>query len=113
MSRRATSKRLCFIASMPRSNRILSGCLESTFASGLLTFLLVQAVVNANMAASAIARLRKFMQTSKFSFLIAAIYSRTPPDASDFLQSGVQSSLQQIFSITLRIAVAEHSVARH
>src|SRR6266513_4611118 len=40
---RATSKRLCFIASMARSNRTLSGCLDPTLASGLLTFLLVQA----------------------------------------------------------------------
>src|SRR4029077_15305803 len=49
---RATSKRLCFMASMARSNRTLSGCLEPTFASGLLTFLLVQAAVRASSAPS-------------------------------------------------------------
>src|SRR5882757_2890683 len=53
---RATSKRLCFIASIDRSNNTLSGCLDPTFASGLTDFLLVQAtvstsstVVNANV----------------------------------------------------------------
>src|SRR5271165_176716 len=49
---RATSKRLCFMASMERSNRTLSGCLEPTLASGLLTFLLVQAAVKASKRAS-------------------------------------------------------------
>ena len=47
---RATSKRLCFMASMARSNRTLSGCLEPTFASGLLTFLLVQATAKRQRA---------------------------------------------------------------
>src|ERR1700731_65304 len=42
---RATSKRLCFIASMALSNRTLSGCLELTLARGFLDFLLVQADV--------------------------------------------------------------------
>src|SRR4051794_22085267 len=41
--RRATSYLFFFIASMARSNRTLSGCLESTWASGFLTFLLVHA----------------------------------------------------------------------
>src|ERR1700730_5620855 len=45
---RATSKRLCFMASMARSNRTLSGCLDPTFDSGLLTFLLVQPTANAS-----------------------------------------------------------------
>src|SRR5258707_14181530 len=40
---RATSKRLCFMASMALSKRTLSGCLEPTFDRGLTDFLLVQA----------------------------------------------------------------------
>src|SRR5438876_10670970 len=69
MSRREMSKWLCFIASMPRSNSTLSGCLESTLARGLLTFLLVQAVVSASVAARAITEVRgdKCMKTSKES----------------------------------------------
>src|SRR6267143_1586965 len=42
---RATSKRLCFMASMALSKRTLSGCLEPTLDSGLTDFLFVQAVV--------------------------------------------------------------------
>src|SRR5207248_1316270 len=42
---RATSKRLCFIASIDRSNKTLSGCLDPIFASGLTDFLLVQPTV--------------------------------------------------------------------
>src|SRR6266496_6007075 len=49
---------------MPRSKRTLSGCLESTLASGLLTFLLVQAVVSASIAARAITGVRRDMKTS-------------------------------------------------
>ena len=45
---RATSKRLCFMASIARSKRTLSGCLDPTFDSGLLTFLLLHATVMAN-----------------------------------------------------------------
>src|SRR5207237_6205107 len=70
MSRRAMSKRLCFIASMPRSNKTLSGCLESTLASGLSTFLLVQAVVIASVAARAITEDRdKNMKNLKLDLL--------------------------------------------
>src|SRR5437660_9632298 len=42
---RETSKRLCFMASMARSNSTLSGCFDPTFASGLTDFLLVHATV--------------------------------------------------------------------
>src|SRR5208337_75312 len=43
---RATSKRLCFMASMARSNSTLSGCFDPTLASGFTDFLLVHATVN-------------------------------------------------------------------
>src|ERR1700723_812571 len=42
---RATSKRLCFIASMALSTKTLSGCFEPTLARGLTAFLLEQAAV--------------------------------------------------------------------
>src|ERR1700730_12355421 len=45
---RATSKRLCLIASMARSNKTLSGCFDPTLASGLTDFLFVQATVIAS-----------------------------------------------------------------
>ena len=48
---RATSKRLCFIASMALSNSTLSGCLDPTLASGLTDFLLVQPTVSASKTA--------------------------------------------------------------
>src|SRR5258706_1533930 len=57
---------------MPRSKRTLSGCLESTFASGLLTFLLVQAVVIASVAANAITLIRRDMNTSINKWLVAS-----------------------------------------
>src|SRR5579872_4096783 len=48
---RATSKRLCFMASMALSKRTLSGCLEPTLARGLTDFLLEQAAVSSSNAA--------------------------------------------------------------
>ena len=112
MSRRAMSKWLCFIASMPRSNRTLSGCLESTLANGLLTFLLVHAVVSASVAARAITVIRKDMKTSKEKFLsfrtalavrnlllLVPINSRTRASALHFLQRRLERCLQQILGI--------------
>src|SRR5208282_5634369 len=49
---RATSKRLCFMASMARSNSTLSGCFDPTLASGFTDFLLVHATVSASSNAS-------------------------------------------------------------
>src|SRR5271157_1568617 len=48
---RATSKRLCFMASMARSKSTLSGCFDPTLARGLTDFLLVQATVKASSKA--------------------------------------------------------------
>src|SRR5215468_4551865 len=62
---RATSKRLCFIASMARSNRTLSGCLEPTFASGLLTFLLVQPTLSASAPSRTIVGKLRDIRTSE------------------------------------------------
>src|SRR5208283_2240911 len=45
---RATSKRLCFMASMARSNSTLSGCFDPMLASGFTDFLFVHATVNAS-----------------------------------------------------------------
>src|SRR6185503_16270000 len=115
---RATSKRLCFIASMPRSKSTLSGCLESTFARGLLTFLLVQAVVSANVRPSAITGVRKDMKEPQNKRLPAPSFTGELGTGNqelrlDFLHGGFQSSPKQIFCISLRIAMAEHCVARH
>src|SRR5260370_40328375 len=49
---RETSKRLCFMASMARSNSTLSGCFDPTFASGFTDFLLVHATVNVSSSPS-------------------------------------------------------------
>src|ERR1700691_1759906 len=57
---RATSKRLCFIASMALSNNTLSGCFDPTLARGLTDFLLLQATVAAsNMPNTAISETRR------------------------------------------------------
>src|ERR1700691_4823480 len=62
---RATSKRLCFMASMALSNRTLSGCLVSTLASGFFAFLLVQAAVRSNKPHNiAIYEFRRNIRTS-------------------------------------------------
>src|SRR6476619_3817712 len=63
---RATSKRLCFIASMARSKRTLSGCLEPTLANGLLTFLLVQPMLNASAPSKTIVGKLRDIRTSLF-----------------------------------------------
>src|SRR5207302_9264748 len=101
------SKRLCFIASMPRSNKTLSGCLESTLASGLSTFLLVQAVVIASVAARAITEDRdknmKNLELDLLSFrtalavgnlLLCHRKSRARAPALHFLQRSFHRRLQ-------------------
>src|SRR2546427_7180766 len=65
---RATSKRLCFIASIARSNKTLSGCLDPTLASGLLTFLLVQATVKARVASNMNTAIRRSIRPRMCSF---------------------------------------------
>src|SRR5437868_14261128 len=78
---RATSKRLCFIASIARSNKTLSGYLDPTLASGLLTFLLVQATVKArvasNMHTAILRSIRAQMSTVGVSQAVAAAGSYT------------------------------------
>src|ERR1700752_1628640 len=61
---RATSKRLCFMASMARSNRTLSGCFEPTFARGLLTFLFVQAAQKSSAPRRITTEIRRDIKTS-------------------------------------------------
>src|ERR1700733_454893 len=62
---RGTSKRLCFMASMERSNSTLSGCFDPTLASGFCDFLLVQATVSASRnASSRTIKLRRIISTS-------------------------------------------------
>src|SRR6266851_947107 len=97
---RATSKRLCFIASMALSNSTLSGCLEPTLAKGLTDFLLVQAAVtSSNMPTTATKELRRnirprdvYVGRAKLGFLYAAktklSRARLPlPPSAAFLHS--------------------------
>src|SRR5258706_7884065 len=84
---RATSKRLCRIASMARSNSTLSGCFDPTLASGLTDFLLVQATVIASkIPSTGISDLRPDkcdIKTSKslFEMLVQNVYVGQPPSA--------------------------------
>src|SRR5579872_1870801 len=81
---------------MARSNRTLSGCFESTFAIGLLTFLLVQATVTASTPNRRITGIRRDIENLR---------TLHP------LQSSLGSGFQQFLCVTLWIAFTEHSVA--
>src|SRR6266849_7085457 len=90
---RATSKRLCFIASMDRSNSTLSGCFDPTLASGLTDFLLVQAtVIASNRLSTGISELRRDrcdIKTSKCSFEM--LLWGQPPSAVRRAKLGLRS----------------------
>src|SRR5207245_11139948 len=62
-----------FRASMARSNNTLSGCLEPILASGLLTFLLVQATVTAIRPARRIIGIRRNIAPRKYRELCWAL----------------------------------------
>src|SRR5207245_5129429 len=111
---------------MPRSNNPLSGCLESTLANGLSTFLLVHAVVSASVPARTITGIRKEkdMKTSVmplcnsvpsvvYAFCNHKGHRVTQRKNLHFLQRGFKRRLQQCLGINLWIAVATHRVARH
>src|SRR6266851_5549993 len=67
---RATSKRLCFMASMALSKRTLSGCLEATLDSGLTDFLFVQAaVINSSIPKNATNGIRCDIKPQEFSIV--------------------------------------------
>src|SRR5262249_3419672 len=109
---RATSKRLCFIASMARSNRTLSGCLEPTFASGLLTFLLVQAAQYIRAPRRIMTGKRRDIRTSgKWLSASGRLGSAVTRDLSHFLQCRLGGGLQQLLGICPWITAAEHRVA--
>src|SRR5712691_12820140 len=71
---RATSKRLCFIASIDRSNSTLSGCFDPKFANGLLTFLLVQATETVSSASNPQIQTRRII---RFPPLQSDLYTLT------------------------------------
>src|SRR5262245_56326304 len=75
--KRATSNLLCLSASMARSNKTLSGCLESTLAIGLLTFLFVQAALNAKMPSKITTGKRRNIETSG-DYLLSIVLSGKP-----------------------------------
>src|SRR5215468_1362381 len=123
---RATSKRLCFIASMARSNSTLSGCLEPTLASGLLTFLLVQPMLSASAPSRTIVGKLRDIRTSETGrrrkpSILRADSRRarirnsryTNPFELNLQQSRFGCGLQQLLGICLWIALGEHGVACH
>src|SRR5216683_266416 len=110
-----TSKRLCFMASMARSNSTLSGCFEPTFASGFTDFLFVHATVNVSSSPrSAKLKFRRIIQHLKF-----LINSRRdgrlgrPASRLHSLQTCAPCRFQQRLGIHFRIALAEHRIPRH
>src|ERR1700733_297893 len=122
---RATSKRLCFIASMALSNSTLSGCFDPTLANGLTAFLLVQPTVSASrMASPAINENRRDIRP-RYDYVGTAVLGCPPERSSafllpllDFQQRGFGSRLEQSFSILSWVILAwitkaEHRVARH
>src|SRR2546429_9923865 len=128
---RATSKRLCFIASIARSNNTLSGCFDPTFARGLTDFLLVQATVTASTRPSTgmmdLRRDKPDIRPSRcfrefYSYVrtaalgcpprVARLLSVMPPSLN-FQQRRFRRRLQQPFRILGWIAFAEHGVARY
>src|ERR1700734_3652992 len=101
---RATSKRLCFIASMALSNSTLSGCFDPTLASGLTDFLLVQPTVSAsNTASAAINENRRDIRPRNGDDYVGAAALGCPPERSsafflpplDFQQHRFRRRLQQ------------------
>src|SRR5271169_6273277 len=121
---RATSKRLCFIASMALSNNTLSGCFEPTLARGLTDFLLVHAAVmissKPSTAVSEIRRDKRDIRPStslcgdscpRLSAREARSFFSRPP--LDFQQRRFRSRFQQRLRILLWITTTEHGVARH
>src|SRR5580692_7410247 len=116
---RATSKRLCFMASMARSNRTLSGCFESTFAIGLVTFLFVpQAKVKASTLKRRITGIRRDIKLLRTPGLcregsLNASLQKKPKQLLNLLQLGFGRRLQKFCSIIRWIAFTEHSVACH
>src|SRR5216683_5293425 len=133
---RATSKRLCLIASMALSKRTLSGCLDPMFASGLTDFLLVQAaVMSSNVPSTAMNEYRRDMNTSKcscgdtrpFDFaqgrprlsdraklgILPCSRIASLSAALDSLQRRFRGSFQQRLRILAWITATEHGVARN
>src|SRR5271167_567334 len=107
---RATSKRLCFIASMALSNSTLSGCFDPTLASGFTDFLLEQATVSASSNAStAINETRRDIRPRiRFQLLTANCWLAL----LDLQQRSFGRCLQQRLRILPWITTTEHGVAR-
>src|SRR5579863_301547 len=97
----ATSKRLCFMASIALSNRTLSGCFDAILASGLFAFLFVQAqVMVSKRPRTAIGTTRRDIAPRKNDYL-------------DSLQRGFGGCLQQFLRVLRWITLTEHGVACH
>src|SRR5438046_869106 len=99
--KRATSNLLCFNASIARSKRTLSGCLESTFAIGL-EVLFLQPVPMATSASKMTSNVkRRDMVTPINSFA-----SQLNADHSGFLRC-----LKQLFCVGAGVTCAEDGIA--
>src|ERR1700730_1475684 len=71
---------------MARSNRTLSGCFESTFAIGLLTFLFVHATVTASTPKSSITGIRRDIRILKTSARYLRLYKTAAIPSAKLLQ---------------------------
>src|SRR5450755_2729985 len=101
---------------MARSYKALSGCFESMFAIGLLTFLLVQATLTASTARRRTTGIRRDIETLNPPDCAAgrAALPRGGPQRSlYFLHCRFGCRFQQFRSIILWIAFTEHRVACH
>src|SRR5579885_509274 len=114
---RATSKRLCFSASMARSNNTLSGCLEPTLERGLLTFLLVQATLQSSAPSRTTTETKRDIRTSGENLPGCARPGRrrncSYANGSNFQQRGLGGGFQELLGILFWIAFAEDRVACH
>src|SRR5579872_7155725 len=106
------------MASIARSNRTLSGCLESTLAMGLVTFLFVQAtVIRSTLNNRNVTRLRDISTSKAVSSSENSCQFRASSSIGrfnqklDLLQRGFRRCLQQFSGIGGWIAIAEHRVA--
>src|ERR1700761_9097698 len=112
---RATSYLPCFIASMARSNSTLSGCLESTFAIGLVTFLLMQPVAASRAAPMEIAMSARRNIPTTFSK--PQNQSGSQPWEEDLLttsdpyQGRILRGFQQIPCVARRVAMPEYGTS--
>src|SRR5579862_9883135 len=105
---RATSKRLCFIASIDRSNSTLSGCFEPTFARGFADFLFVQPTANASANATTMT-----IELRRMNHLRTFLYKNKLRSCLYLQQARASRCIQQSRRVFLSVAFPEHGIPRH